>query len=224
MRPSGSTPIGKRTGEFHGGFGARARSAPLVPQRRPRLPSAWRGTRPSPTAVVSHSRSGAVSTASSSISRSIARRGDTGATIAARGLADDVIQRLVMDVIEPRAVVDAVDGTRVATPDELVEEGVALRPVRDAGEARVLTRDADAGVPHDEHEEARLTLREAEFDDGLNAFVRSSSVPELLGQAAVATAAPARRRSGRRCAGSSRDNTRSPTAPRWRRARRDSAA
>jgi hypothetical protein len=63
-----------------------------------------------------------------------------------------------MDVVKPRAVVDALAGVRITTPDKLVEERVALRPVRDAGNARVLPRDADAGVPHHEYQEPRLTV------------------------------------------------------------------
>lgn len=78
----------------------------------------------------------------------------------------------VMDVIEPRAVVNALDCVGVAASDELVEEGIALRPLRDACEARVLPRDADAGVPHHDYQEARLTLGKAEFGDGLDAIVR----------------------------------------------------
>ena len=73
----GSMPIGNVPGSSTGGFDSGSEGAVGRPRRRP-LPSAWRGTRPSPKPVVSHSRSGVVSTASSSISRSIARRGDTG--------------------------------------------------------------------------------------------------------------------------------------------------
>ena len=50
--------------------------------------------------------------------------------------------------------------------------------VDDAAEARVLTRDADAGVEHDGRQEPRLALGEALLGDGLNAFIeghRSSS-------------------------------------------------
>ena len=91
--------------------------------------------------------------------------------IPAPGFADDVVQRFGMDVVKPRAVVDALAGVRIATPDKLVEEGIALRPVRDSGNARILPRDAHAGVPHHKYQEARLTLAEAEFGDGLDAIV-----------------------------------------------------
>lgn len=71
--------------------------------------------------------------------------------------------------VEPRAVVDALDGAGVSTPHETVEEGVALRALSDADDLRVLPRDADAGVPHDERQEPGLTFSEAVLDDRLNA-------------------------------------------------------
>ena len=53
--------------------------------------------------------------------------------VATRDVADDVVQRLVPEVIEPRAVVHAVDFVRVSAPDELVEKRVASpATVRDA--------------------------------------------------------------------------------------------
>jgi hypothetical protein len=77
-----------------------------------------------------------------------------------------------MDVIEPRSVVHAADLVCVAAPDEPVEEPVAPPPaVGDTSEARVLTRDAHATEAQDEHDEPRLTLREAEVDDGLDVFL-----------------------------------------------------
>ena len=64
---------------------------------------------------------------------------------------------------------------------------------------RVLPRDADAGVPHDEHQEARLTLGEAVLDDGLDALrgaiaiarQRDDVIAQLLGQAASTASAAA---------------------------------
>jgi hypothetical protein len=62
--------------------------------------------------------------------------------------------------------VDALDGAGVATSDEAVEEGVALRALGDAGDLRVLPRDADAGMPHHERQEPRLALGESVMHDG----------------------------------------------------------
>jgi hypothetical protein len=99
-----------------------------------------------------------------------ARRHPT--TIGAGGFADGVVQRLVMQVIEPRSIVDAADVVRVAAPDEPAEERVTPpSTVGDASEARVLTWDANAAVAQDEHDEPRLALGEAEVDDGLDAFL-----------------------------------------------------
>ena len=105
-------------------------------------------------------------------------------TIAALGLADGAIERLMMDVIERRAVVQTVAGGRVAALDELVEKLGHVVPVRRAGEGRVLARHTDAGVQHDRDQEPRLALREAEFRDGLDAilsrhFKNSSARPPL---------------------------------------------
>lgn len=77
-----------------------------------------------------------------------------------------------LDVVDPRAVVHARDFAGVASPDEPVEEDVASpAAVRDASEARVLPREADASVPQDQCEEARLALVEAELRDGSDPFV-----------------------------------------------------
>jgi hypothetical protein len=76
-----------------------------------------------------------------------------------------------MDVVQPRAVVNAVNGTREAASNEPVEKSVALCPVRDASEAGILTRHTHPGVPHHEHQEPRLTLREPKLGDGLDAIV-----------------------------------------------------
>ena len=46
--------------------------------------------------------------------------------VATRDFADNVIQRLVMDVVEPRTVVEAVAGDSLPAPYELVEKRVAF--------------------------------------------------------------------------------------------------
>lgn len=76
-----------------------------------------------------------------------------------------------MDVIEPCAVMDAVRRDRVRTSDELAEKRVALLTAsRDAREGRVLSFDAQSRVLHDEHDEARLTVRQPIICDRLHAF------------------------------------------------------
>jgi hypothetical protein len=105
--------------------------------------------------------------------------------VATRDVADDVVQRLVLEVIQPCAVVHAADIVRVSESDEPIKKRVASpRTVRDATEARVLPRDAHAGVSHHEHEEARLALGEAEIDNRLDAVLvrhrhNSSANPPL---------------------------------------------
>jgi hypothetical protein len=92
--------------------------------------------------------------------------------VAVRRFRDEEIQRLVIDVIDPRAVVSTPDLVGVPTLDQLVEERVASpAAVRDSGEACILPRDADTGVAHHLHQEARLAFRETAVDDGPNAFV-----------------------------------------------------
>ena len=82
-----------------------------------------------------------------------------------------MIERLVMHVIEPRAIVNAVDGDRESAPGELVEQRVApVAAVGDAGEGGVLALHAQTRVPHDQHEKPRLALREAVIDHSLDAF------------------------------------------------------
>src|SRR5712691_2130648 len=106
--------------------------------------------------------------------------------IAALRLANRVIERLVMDVIEAGAVVDAVGGDGIPTLDDLLEKRVALLAAgRNAGERRVLSFDAQPAVAHHEHEKSSLTLGEAVVGDGLNAFMgghsqSSSASPPLL--------------------------------------------
>jgi hypothetical protein len=74
-----------------------------------------------------------------------------------------------MHQVKPRAIVDALDRAGVSAPDEALEEGVALGALGDAGKLRVLPRDADAGVPHDERQEAGLTVGEAVVGAGSQA-------------------------------------------------------
>jgi hypothetical protein len=64
--------------------------------------------------------------------------------------------------------VHALDGAGVAAPHEAVEEGIALGALGDTGDLRVLPRNADAGVPHDEPKKPGLTLGEAVLDDRVN--------------------------------------------------------
>jgi hypothetical protein len=93
-----------------------------------------------------------------------------------------VIQRFVVDVIEPGAVVDAVCGHGIPTSDQLLEKRVALlAAVGDAGVGGILTFDAQAGVPHHEHEELRLALGEAVVGDGLHALYFGNSAGAMYG-------------------------------------------
>jgi hypothetical protein len=93
-----------------------------------------------------------------------------------------VIERLVVDVIELRAVVDTRGRDGHPAPDELVKKRVALlAAIGDAGEGAVLPFDAQAGMPHHEHQEARLTLGEAVVGNRLNAFSRCQSKSSSMG-------------------------------------------
>lgn len=99
------------------------------------------------------------------------------APIPARALADRRIQAARVHVIQPRAVVDASDRGGESPAHEPREERVALpAAIGDAGEARVLPRNADAGVPHDEHEEARLAFGEPHVGDGADLLVRCGCI------------------------------------------------
>ena len=69
------------------------------------------------------------------------------------------------------------------------EEVVVLLTVDDASVDAVLATDADAGVQHDGHQEARLAVGEALLRDGVDALGRSSR-QQLLGKPRV-DAAPA---------------------------------
>lgn len=66
---------------------------------------------------------------------------------------------------------NAVDGDGESAPGELVEKRVApLAAVCDAGEGGILALHAETRMPHDQHEEPRLALREAVIGNSLNAF------------------------------------------------------
>ena len=100
------------------------------------------------------------------------RPGGYRPSVAAVGLPDGVVERSVMDVVQARAVVDAVRGDSMPTSDELLEKRVAfLAAVGDAGEGGILAFDAQTRVPHHEHEEPGLALGEAVVGEGLHAFV-----------------------------------------------------
>jgi len=82
----------------------------------------------------------------------------------------------VVQVIEPRAIVDTVARHREPTADELVKKRVALlAAMGNAGEGGVLPLDAQPGMAHHEHEKPRLALGEAVVDDRLHAFGRRQS-------------------------------------------------
>jgi hypothetical protein len=91
--------------------------------------------------------------------------------VATVGFADGVIERLVVQVAQARAVVNAVDGDRELAPDEFVEQRVApIAAVGDPSEGGVLPPHTETRVPHHEHEESRLALREAVIGHRLHAF------------------------------------------------------
>jgi hypothetical protein len=69
------------------------------------------------------------------------------------------VERVTPDAIQLRAVVETVRRNGEFTLGELIEEPTDLMTVRDAGERRVLARDAHAGVQHDGHQKACLALR-----------------------------------------------------------------
>lgn len=65
-------------------------------------------------------------------------------SIATPGFTDSLVQRAMVHVIEPCAVVNAAAVGRISALHELGEKGVHLLPVRGARKGRVLTRDAHA--------------------------------------------------------------------------------
>ena len=78
-------------------------------------------------------------------------------------LADGRVERLVVNVEDPRpSGRSELDRSHEPPDEELLDEVVDLLPVRDAGERRVLSADEHAGVQHHGHQEASLTLCEAE--------------------------------------------------------------
>ena len=85
-------------------------------------------------------------------------------------LADGLVERLVLDVIQPAAVERAGrDRRRVAAVDELGEKVVRLLTVREARERAVLPFEEHAGEDQHVHQEPRLTLGEAEPHEGADA-------------------------------------------------------
>jgi hypothetical protein len=70
-------------------------------------------------------------------------------------LANGAIERLVSDMIELRAIVQAIGDHREFAACELVEKLGDLVTVRDASEVGVLARHTDSGVQHHGHQKAR---------------------------------------------------------------------
>jgi hypothetical protein len=94
-----------------------------------------------------------------------------GLTDTAVGLTDGGVQRSLVDVVDARAVMTAVEHRCVLKMHELGEELPRLRSIDDAAEPRVLPRDADAGVEHYRRQKPRLTLGEAILGKSLDAFM-----------------------------------------------------
>jgi hypothetical protein len=82
-------------------------------------------------------------------------------------LTDGLVERLVLDVVQPAAVQRARGDRRsVAGRDELGEEVMCLLAVRDAGEQPVLPFDEHAGEDEHMHQKPRLTLGKPEPHEG----------------------------------------------------------
>src|SRR5262245_44641884 len=92
--------------------------------------------------------------------------------MAAIGLADGSIQRLVVDVVDVSAVVTTGVRRRKSPADQLREKLARLLAVDDAGEGAVLPEQTRPGVLHHEYEKARLALRESESDDSCDIVLR----------------------------------------------------
>ena len=86
-------------------------------------------------------------------------------------LADGSVQRSVMNVVDERPIVKARADRREPAAHQALEEPVDPVPVGDVGERRVLPRQADAGVGHHGHQEARLAFGETQSCDGVDAFL-----------------------------------------------------
>jgi hypothetical protein len=85
----------------------------------------------------------------------------------------------------------------IAAADELGEKVVRVLAVSDVGERAVLPFDEDAPVHQHVHQEAGLTLGEAERHDGLDAC-RSDAVAQFLGGPEIHTKSSATRGSNGR--------------------------
>ena len=96
--------------------------------------------------------------------------------------ANGSVERSLVDVIDPRAVVAAVVHRGAPKPHQLVEELPRLPSVDDAAEARVLAWHADAAVQHHGRQESSLTLGEALPRDSMNTFVESQRPPKPEGR------------------------------------------
>jgi hypothetical protein len=94
-----------------------------------------------------------------------------GLTEPAVGLTDGCVQSSLVDVVDARAVVAAVEHRYVLQPHELGEELPGFLAVDDAAEPRVLARDADAAVEHYRRQKPRLTLGETLLGYSLDAFI-----------------------------------------------------
>ena len=78
-------------------------------------------------------------------------------------LADGFVERLVVDVVDPTAAHAAVcDRRGIAAGDQSGHEIAAVLPAGDTRERAVLALQKAAGVRHDGHQEAGLTLGQAE--------------------------------------------------------------
>jgi hypothetical protein len=101
---------------------------------------------------------------------------DTGgrewSAMATVGLSDRPIQGLAMHLVDASAIVSTRERACVPAPNELCEELARLLSVDDAGKGGVLTLQTHTRVQHDGHQETRLTPRESEVGDSLNALCK----------------------------------------------------
>src|SRR5262245_54225638 len=98
-------------------------------------------------------------------------------------VTDCLIQWLVMDVEEPGPVVAAATDSRVLPREDLLEEVLHLLAVVDPRERGIMTAEADTGMQHDAHQEARLPFGEAVIGDRFNTLIpcHSRSSPATSG-------------------------------------------
>ena len=95
------------------------------------------------------------------------------------GLSDGLVERVVLHVIELRAVVQAPADGSVFPRRELVEELAHLVSVRRARELGVLPQDAHTRLQHHGHQKPRLALRVAEFRDRLYPILKVHAAAPL---------------------------------------------